>query len=166
MKKFVSILGLSAALLVGTAYAYNPVQIDDTGFNYYSAEDGYTSLQYDEGQLTLVVSDEMTDPVLKVTGDDALPLDSADSDEYNEQLLQAFIPVSDEFTGVSVEHNDVNINAVVDSYTDLFQAEGFSGSVEQNFSHGQVVVYQTDELSARVIFTQQGEDVMVFLTTL
>ena len=164
MKKIISILGLSLALLVGTASAFSPVQIDDSGFNYEAAEDAYTSLSYENGQLTVLVTDEVSIPALKVTGADALPVD--DVDDYSAGQLQAFIPVSEELTGVSVEHSDTRLNLIVDSYSNLFEAEGFSGSLEQAYANGQVMVYENQGTTARVIFTQLGENVMVYVTTL
>ena len=164
MKKLVTILGLSVALFMGMASA--TVKLDDSNFNYFDAEDGYTSLSYENGQLTLIVTDEMTNENLKVSGSDMLPLDIDNADNFNDRLLQSFIPASEETAGVSVAHEDTRLNTIVSAYTELFEAEGFSGSVEQINANGEVLIFESANTMARVIFTQEGEDVTVFFTVL
>ncbi len=164
MKKVISILGLSAALLVGTASAYTPIQVDDSSFNYEKSEDGYTSLMYNNGKLTLLVSDDASEGSLKITGAAALPID--DASDYSESQLEALLPVSKEMTGVSVEHNNTRLASIVQSYDAMFAAEGFNSNLEQNFANGEVVIYENQGTTARVVFTQSGDSVMVYLTLL
>lgn len=162
-----AITGLSVlALSAGTAFAYSPVTINDGGFDYFSAEDGYASIDFEDGQLNIIVTDEASEGALKINADSALPLDSADADDYTASELLEYLPVSAETTGVRVLHEGTSVRKIVSGYSNLFSQEGFSNNVEEAYTNGQVMVYENDGVTARVIFTQVGGDVSVYVTTL
>jgi hypothetical protein len=165
MKKLLSVLGITG-LLVGTAMASTPFTIDDSGFDYATAEDGYTSISYEDGELKLLITDVVTNEALKISGSDFLPLDADDVADLSAGVLLENLPIAEEFSGVEVAHADAELATIVATYSDLFEAQGFSSSLEQNYSHGEVMLYKNADTTARVIFTQQGLDVNVFFTLL
>lgn len=163
--KILTVLGITA-LALGSASAYSPVQIDDAKFDYYTADVGYTSLDFDNGKLMVVVTETPTTNSLEVIIDDALPLDADIRDNYNSEQLQSFIAVNNKGSGIEVSHENTNIKTAINSYTAMFLSEGFSSSIEKDSANQEIITFEQDGQSTRVIFTQKGNDVTVFFSNL
>jgi len=163
--KILTVLGITA-LVLGSASAYSPVQIDDAKFDYYTADVGYTSLNFDNGKLMVVVSEAPTTNSLEVMIGDILPLDADIRDDYSSEQLQSFISVTDRGSGIEVSHENTSIKTAIDSYTAMFLSEGFSSSVEKDGASQEVITFEQEGQSTRVIFTKKGNDVTVFFSNL
>ena len=163
MKRILLALGIVA--LLGGAFAEGRFVVDDTNFDYFDSDDGYITISYEGDVFTLSFSDSATsDNALEVGDIEFLPLD--EDIDYNQASLRRHLPIEVNANSVEITYADAQFGAVITSYDEQLSGLGFSGTVEQAASNSTVMLYEQGDTVARVVFTRQGEDVQVFMSTL
>lgn len=160
---------LFALGIVGIVGAWGSAQfaLDDSGFDYFAADDGYTAISFVDGGFVLSFSDRApSDSSLLIKDIDFLPLDKDDEDEFNATNMRRYLPVEVDHNQLRVVYNDARLEDVLGNYDEQLAGLGFSRELESDRANGAVVRYRHGDTVARVVFTRRGEDCSVTMRRL
>lgn len=139
--------------------------IDDSGFDYFGADDGYTAIGFEGGVFTLSFSDHaMPGSSLKIADIDLLPLD--EGEDFSHAAMRRYLPAEADHSHLEVVYTDADFDAVMADYDAQLKGLGFAAELEQTHPNRTVLHYTHGETTARVVFTRHGKDVSVFMRTL
>jgi len=164
MKKVLLVLAI-VALFGGSVFAEGRFEFDDSNFDYFASDDGFVSIDFNDGVFTLSLSGNAgSDAVTEVNDIAYLPLD--EDTDFNQASMRRYLPIEVSSTGASIFYEDATLEGIVATFDEQFVGLGFSSTVEQAASNHTVMLYEQGDTTARVVFTRQGEDIKVNLSAL
>lgn len=154
-----------AALLGGMVFASDRFELDDGTYDYFDSDTAYAALSYEDGAFRVKVSDKPTEDTLELVEGKALPSDEDVQEDLSAETLQESLPITIEGERLTLRV-DADLEEAVNFYDTQFAEFGFSSQQEKTGANSFVKVYDSDDLTLRVVFTRQGSSVNVFMHTL
>ena len=165
MQKVLVAASVFVAVVFGSAaFAAESFTLDDSAFDYFDNDEAYVLLEYQDGEFLIQLENEASGGALELAEiTDTYPEAQSDRDALTDRELQANLPVavSGDSANITLESN--NLRTVIEQYDAQMATLGFEGDVETNGPNKTIKVYDTDGTQTRVVFSQQGNDVNIYM---
>ena len=153
---------LLTVILLGAANADTvKFNIDDSAFSYGEADvsEGFIDLNYEDGELSIVLSDEALESELPSIEIEA----SDDSETLSDIGMIESTTDGRAYSSLGLSHADASLDEVAASYLSDLETMGFEAEVQETGSATQVYILSNGDYEMRAVFTRQGGTVTAYL---